>query len=197
MSKMDNRKEKKKRVLPMSNANESQDPDSAEQITLRMKNIVEFAKFSFDLEEKREQSLINQSGQMLTAFSVTSAALLMAAPVFLEYTSISRLNILISAGIVLFFMLVSMVLAVIAQWRFEYTTMMNGEELLHKIEEDPDNHVFQAQYDYQWVNQLEEIQDSKKQNNDKRYKLIRASMVMFFVAVFSLIVCSVVVWFTK
>ena len=37
---------------------------------LRMKNVFEFGKFSFELEEKREQGILNQSGQMLTAFSL-------------------------------------------------------------------------------------------------------------------------------
>ena len=59
--------------------NKMPDPDSREQTALRLKNVVEFAQFSYELEDKREQSLITQSGQMLTAFSVTSAALLMAS----------------------------------------------------------------------------------------------------------------------
>ncbi len=169
------------------------DPQSEEQITLRLKNIVEFAKFSYELEEKREQSLINQSGQMLTAFSVASATILMAVPVLIEHTCISKCMILISAGVTLALMLLSMVLAVISQWRFKYTTMMTGEELLQKVESDMDNHVYQSQYDYQWLNQLKEIQVSKKKNNDKRYRLIHASMIVFFAAVASLIICSVIV----
>lgn len=173
----------------MNVADETPDPESEEQITLRLKNIVEFAKFSYELEEKREQSLINQSGHMLTAFSIASAAILMAAPFLLEYTSLSKRMIILTAGIVIVFIVISMVLALISQWRFKYTTMMNGEELLKKVEKDVNNHVFQFQYDYQWLDQLKEIQNSKKENNDKRYKLIHASMVVFFIAVACLFVC--------
>ncbi len=190
----------KKRKSPLAQeekqsiiVDEVPNPQSVEQITLRLKNIVEFAKFSYELEDKREQSLINQSGQMLTAFSVASAALLMAVPIILEHTCVSKQLVLVSAGITLALMVLSMVFAVISQWRFQYTTMMTGEELLQKVEADMDNHVYQSQYDYQWIDQLKEIQVSKKKNNDKRYRLIHASMIVFFAAVTNLIICSVII----
>lgn len=176
-----------------NNANEQIDPQSQEQVHLRTKNMVEFAKFSYELEEKREQSLIEQSSQMLTAFSVASAALLMAVPIILDNISISKRKVLLSAGLVLFFMLISMVLAVISQWRFKYKTMMNGEELLQKVEANAESHIYQAQYDYQWIDQIKEIQESKKKNNDKRYRLIHASMIFFFVATASLLLCSLII----
>ena len=190
---------KKQRIkkLPNNNADDRIDPQSAEQISLRTQNIVEFSKFSYELEEKREQSLIEQSSQMLTAFSIASAALLMAVPIILEYTCISKCRILISAGLVLFFMLISMVLAVISQWRFKYKTMMNGDELLQKVEKNAKGHIYQAQYDYQWIDQLKEIQDSKKKNNDKRYKLIHASMIFFLIATASLLLCSLMIILLK
>lgn len=169
------------------------DPQSAEQISLRLKNIVEFAKFSYELEEKRERSLINQSGQMLTAFSVVSATLLMGVTILIDHTCIPKNMILKSAGISLALMLISMALAVISQWRFKYVTMMTGEELLQKVEADMNHHVYQSQYDYQWVDQLKEIQVSKKENNDKRYRLIHASMIFFFAAVVSLIMCPLII----
>ena len=59
-----------------------------EETSLRLKNVVELGKYSFDLEEKREQSLISQSGQILTAISLFSAGILMALPILLTYTSI-------------------------------------------------------------------------------------------------------------
>ena len=160
-----------------------------------LKNVVKFAKFSFKLEEKREQSVINQSGQMLTALSVASATILMAVPILIEHTSISKLEILISAGIVLALLLTSMTLAVLAQWRFKYVTMKTGEELLQEINKDAENHQHQHQYDSQWINQLNEIQNSKKKNNDLRCKLIIASMGAFFLAVASLILCSFIIAF--
>lgn len=160
-----------------------------------LKNVVDFAKFSYELEEKREQSVVNQSGQMLTALSVASATTLMAVQILIEHTSISKLEILISAGTVLALLLASMTLAVLAQWRFKYVTMMTGEELLQKINNDAENHQYQFQYGFQWIDQLNAIQSSKKKNNDRRCKLIIASMSAFFLAVASLIICSLVIVF--
>lgn len=172
---------------------ESPDPHSIEQETLRMEKVAEFARFSLQLEEKREQSILNQSGQMLTAFSVSSAAMLMAIPILLDYTSISPCVILLSAGIVLAFMIASMVLAVISQWRFKYKTMFNGKELLQKVEADISRHTLKPQYDYQWIDQLSMLQESKRKNNDKRCNLVIASMIAFFTAIACLIVCSFII----
>lgn len=169
------------------------DPHSIEQETLRMENVAEFARFSFKLEEKREQSVVNQAGQMLMAFSVTSAALLLATQILLDHTNTPSYMILLSVGIVLVFLLASMVLAVISQWRFKYITMFNGKELLQKIESDINCHTFQPQYDYQWIDQLSTIQASKKKNNDKRCNLIIASMIVFFAAVACLFISLFVV----
>ena len=189
MSKNKDKRKEKRSVATI----ETSDPHSIEQETLRMENVAEFARYSFQLEEKREQSILNQAGQMLMAFSVSSVAVLMATPIILDHTSIPSCMILLSAGIVLTFMLISMVLAVISQWRFHYKTMFNGKELLQKVEADISRHAFQPQYDFQWILQLSAIQESKKKNNDIRCNLIQASMIAFFVAVACLVICSVII----
>ena len=154
-----------------------------QQTELRLKNVVEMGKFSYELKEKREQSLITQSGQMLTTFSIASAAVLMALPVMLEYTYYSQKALLSAAALILLPLVASMVLAVWAQWRFKYTTMENAAELLSKIEKNADKHIYQAQYNYQWIDQLRIIQESKKELNDRRVKIIKASQICFFIAI--------------
>lgn len=171
--------------------------DSFDQEELRTRNVVEFAKFSFELEEKREQSLINQSSQMLTAFSVASAALLMTAPIILEHTCVQKNKILLLVGGALTFLLASMILAMVSQWRFKYKTMMNGDEFLKKISANKSCHVYQMHYNYQWIDQLTEIQDSKKKNNDKRRLLISYSMGVFFFAILELLVGFITLYFTR
>ena len=166
-----------------------------EQSDFCLRNVVKFAKFSYKLEEKREQSIINQSGHMLMALSIVSATISMAIPILIEHTCISVHRILISAGIILVLLLTSMALAVMAQWRFKYDTMLTGEELLQKIHKDIENHQHRFQYDFQWIDQLNAIQISKKKNNDRRCKLLIASMRAFFWAVASLIICSLIIVF--
>lgn len=153
------------------------------QTTLRLKNVVEFGRFSFELEEKREQSIIQQSSQMLTAFSIVSAVILMAIPILIENTEILPKVIIIAAALVLIPLIVSMVLSILSQWRFTYSSMLTAEELLRQAEADKEHHTFQAQYDYQWVSQLTTIQNSKKKNNDTRSNLIRASTISFLVSI--------------
>lgn len=172
---------------------ETFDPKSVEQFELRMKNVAEFAKYSFELERKREQSVVEQTGQMLTASSVTSAAVLLAVPILLEHTCVSPPIILFSSGAILVCIFVSMAFAIYSQWRFKYETLMSGMEFLLGIEADIEDYVVQAQYDYQWINQLTDIQDSKKENNDKRCRYIVISMRFFFAAIIILIVCSFII----
>lgn len=195
MSAKKGKAQKRQKINQTVSNKETPDPQSKKQITLRLKNVVDFAKFSFELEEKREQGLVNQSGQMLTAFSVVSAAILMAVQILIDCEIVSKRIILISAGVTLAPMFLSMALALLSRWRFSYVTMITGQELLQKIEANANNHVYQYQYDYQWLDQLANIQNSKKKNNDIRGILIYASMTVFFYAVASLVTCSVIIAF--
>lgn len=193
MSAKKGKAQKRQKTNQTVSNNETPDPLTKKQIDqfeFCLKNVVKFAIFSYKLEDKREQSLVNQSGQMLTAISVVSAAILMAIPILIEYKRFSQREILISAGIALAFLLLSMALALASRWRFKYVTMMTGEELLQEINKDAKNHQYQFQYDSQWINQLDAIQKSKKKNNDLKCTLIRYSMLAFFFAVASLIICS-------
>ena len=112
------------------------DRDIVGEDTLRKRNIVEIGKFSYDLEEKREQSILSQANQMMTAFSIYSAALLMVLPILIDETVIPHSRLLI-ASIHLFLPLIaSLVLAVLAQWRFSYQTMKTAQEFQEEIEAD-------------------------------------------------------------
>ena len=102
---------------------DEQDPEA-----LRMKNVREFGLFSFELEEKREQSILNQAGQMLTAFSLFSAAILMALPLVADYTNVPDGQAFCLAVVVLAPLIASLVLAILAQWRFKYQAIKNAEE---------------------------------------------------------------------
>ena len=102
--------------------------DEQDLEALRMKNVREFGLFSFELEEKREQSILNQAGQMLTAFSLFSAAILMALPLVADYTNVPDGQAFCLAVVVLAPLIASLVLAILAQWRFKYQAIKNAEE---------------------------------------------------------------------
>ena len=162
---------------------EEQQESNEETVKLLMGNVAQFGRFSFELEEKREQSLITQSGHLLSALSILSAALLMALPLLIEYTLVAKGQLLSAAGIVFAPIIVSMVLCVIAQWRYGYQTMINAKALQDKISADIGDYPTQAQYDFQWSDQLSAIQDSKKKNNDTRARLIKAAIICLLLAV--------------
>lgn len=53
-------------------------------------NALALSKLSYEAEEQREQSLINQSSQMATAFSFISAVILMLFPIITDtYSEVS------------------------------------------------------------------------------------------------------------
>lgn len=165
--------------------------DAVNEVTLRKHNIVELGKFSYDLEEKREQSILSQANQMMTAFSIYSAALLMVLPILIDNTVIPHSQLLIASILLFSPLIVSLVLAVLAQWRFSYQTMKTAQEFQEKIEADAEHYQHQAQYDDQWINQIDAIHISKKNNNDRRVKLIISSMICFLLSVGLLLVFGV------
>ena len=52
----------------------------------------EYAKFRYENELRREDSIIRQASQMQTAFSFVTAAMFMVAPIVIEY-SLSLIHI--------------------------------------------------------------------------------------------------------
>ena len=125
---------------------DEQDPEA-----LRMKNVREFGLFSFELEEKREQSILNQAGQMLTAFSIFSAAILMALPLVADYTNVPDGQAFCLAVVVLAPLIASLVLDILAQWRFKYQAIKDAEEFETELYRNRDAYKEQYAYDWQWV----------------------------------------------
>ena len=175
-----------------TNLNKSDDLPSAD---FMMKNIVQFGKFSYELEEKREQSLLAQSNNMLTAFSIFSAVLLLAIPIIIDNTTINIKQLLLCSSVIFFFLIISLILTIFSQWRYKYKTMATVGAFYAAVNSEYENYKNQAQFDSQWKEQLLQIQQSKKQNNDRRSKLIMASMVSFLFAIFSVFVSAFLLLF--
>lgn len=90
------------------------------QITAQYQYIKELATLKYDAEEKREQNLIQQSSQMQTAFSFMTAAVFAATAICIEYRGKLTLNFfLIAVSVVTFLLIVSLLLASLAQWRWK------------------------------------------------------------------------------
>jgi len=150
---------------------------------LKIKNALNFGRFSLELEEKREQSIITQSSHMLTAFSLFSAAMLMAIPIVIEQTIVPKEQVLSLAGLLFIPLVASLVLTIIAQWRYKYQTMITAEEFRDKFLHNEDEYQCQSQFDSQWIDQIAQVQQSKIGTNNRRARLIKASMICFLVSI--------------
>ena len=90
----------------------------------RSRGTVDFGKFSYNLQEKREESLINQSGKMLTAYPVTMAILTWLIPK----------TAVVSMYILFFGLTLSLIFAILAGWRFKNRRMPGIESFFEDVE---------------------------------------------------------------
>lgn len=162
---------------------------------LRLSNAVEFGRFSFELEEKREQSIITQSGHMLTAISLYSAALIMLLPLVVGLQCVSFSYLWGASATIFLPLLVGFVCTLLAQWRYKYDTVIDGKSFLQHFETDGSNSYYrdQSDFDYQWTEQLSAVQKSKIRVNDIRCNFIKAGMISFLISIAFLLVAWLVI----
>lgn len=162
-----------------------------EKYSLALENIVSLGRYSFELERAREESLIRQAGEMLTAFSVFSAAILMAIPILIDCANIDKTKLFICIGVSIVPLIVSLVLSISAQWRFKYQAMQDAKQFQELIFASIQEYQCQDQYHYQWIDQLTLMHLSIEKNNNIRAWLVKFSMGFFLGSVFFLLVSIV------
>ena len=162
-----------------------------QKISSQFHYIKELSLMKYDAEEKREQNLIQQSSQMQTAFSFMTAAVFMALPICIEYRGVLSLKFfLVSISIISVFLIASLILASIAQWRWKLESLPDIAVLKDAILNNEEweslciEHVQLAQF----VDLISKVQDHKARLNDRRVKLIMASMITFYLSVASIII---------
>ncbi len=148
---------------------------------LMLKNILELGRFSYSLQEKREESLINQADRMLTTCSLTAVLL----PLLLSKTDGLGPVILLTG------LLISFIFAVIAGWRFKSNSMPSIDVFYDEVYARWEEFKTQPAFDMQWKYHLSAIHKSKKENNDKRASCILISMVSFIlsIAIATFLIC--------
>jgi hypothetical protein len=148
-------------------------------------NVLELSKHSYELEEKREQSLINQSSQMATVFSFISAVILMLFPVIVDiFPNVPIRKLTILGSIILGLLILSLFLALLVQWRFQYQSLPAPKVILeHELsEENIDMFNTPQQRNKAYVETLEKAWQSKRSLNNRRVCFIKISMLMCFAA---------------
>ena len=169
--------------------------EQEERATMMLRNIVEMGKFSLELEDKREQSIITQAGQMLTSFSIITAVILMLIPIVFEATTYSKFHVFVALAIISIPLLISFVAALTAQWRFKYESMQNIEEIYNAVFQDHESYPDENSFRMQWIEQIKNVSKSKSKINDRRVALVMVSMWAFFVAIILSIILAAVIIF--
>lgn len=169
--------------------------NGADKVTPQYKHIKELSQLKYDAEEKREQSLIQQASQMQTVFSFVTAAVFMAVPVCIQYRGeLSLKFFFLSISLITAFILFSLVLASIAQWRWKTKTFPDIDVIKKTVIENPEWEKFLCEYYRidQWINLVAIVQKEKARLNDRRVKLIIASMICFFCSVITTVISFIV-----
>lgn len=153
------------------------------QATELYRHVKELGILKYEAELKREDSLIQQSSHMQTAFAFVSAAIFMAFPIILEYRGNLSLDffVLVISSIILF-LLISLVTASGAQFRRKFDDFPDIEEIEKHVEENWESVLEESQRLKQYVELLGTVQKSRAKGNDSRILLIRISMWSFMVS---------------
>ena len=145
--------------------------------------IIKIGKFSFELEEKREQSLIMQSGHMLTGFSIISVMLLAVIPILLDYTKISNKTVFLLLGIPLLCLVIGLLFAIAAQWRYDIHDLGDLESTYELIMNGP-----LVDVNKWWLANLNYIYKKRLDLNEKRAKSMILSTAFFGISILTILI---------
>lgn len=167
--------------------------NDTKEIENLLEHIEELSKYSYELEKDREDSLLQQSGRMLEAFSVYTAAMGILLSVVLQYIPVlPKKFIFIATGIIGLFLTISLILTILAQWRYKYVTLPLPKEIYKHVHDNYKPFLNNINQSKHYNELLNEVQESKKKNNDFRVKLIKGSMTFFFFGIIAFIISTIV-----
>lgn len=156
------------------------DNNTAKEITLFE---CEMAKIKYESELRREDSIIQQSGHMQTAFSFSTAALLMIAPIAVDYRGCLSLTFFLvafsSITLVLFF---SLFATTMAQRRKAQDLFPDSSDQIKYIEDNEKLFATEEQRNKYLAKSYADVQLSLTENNRNRVKWVQYSMRAFYIA---------------
>lgn len=145
----------------------------------------------YEAELRREESIIRQSSNMQSSIAFVSAALFVIAQIAVEYKGKISFGYLMLVFLsIILFLLLSLVFATVAQYRWKsdgYPMITDFKKTVFENYDSMCNEKSRLNY---LVEQYEIFQNSLNEVNNKRSKFVRISMLMFFISIF---LCAV--WF--
>lgn len=156
------------------------------------RHVKELAQMKYESELRREDSLIQQSSHMQTAFSFITAAVFMAAPILIDNRgdNLSLGFFFVAFSTIIACMLVSLITASLAQRRFLKESFMNIPDIEQFVSDAYKQTLKESEQLKQWVQVVGDVQVSLEKVNNRRVKLIRISMFSFFVSI-----AFIVMWY--
>ena len=156
------------------------------------RHVKELAQMKYESELRREDSLIQQSSHMQTAFSFITAAVFMAAPILIDNRgdNLSLSFFFAAYSTVTACLLMSLITASLAQRRFLKESFMNIPDIEQFVSDTYKQTLKESEQLKQWVQVVGDVQVSLEKVNNRRVKLIRISMFSFFVSI-----AFIVMWY--
>ena len=150
---------------------------------------IQLAKQSYECEEKREASMISHATRLIEVLSFLMAGIGVVVSPILEYVErIPKKYIFVVLSLVLFIIMISLILLIIAQWRYSYQTFPLPNEIYENIKSDFDNYKEKEVQCDSYINLLSKIQKCKKENSDKRNNFIRVASILLLVSIAIIII---------
>lgn len=182
--------------MQQQNNSKSQKKDRSEEIDDIDDNLFLFLEelsiMKYNSEIQRQDSLIKQSSQMQTMFSIITAAIFMVVPIMIEYRGQIKINYIFSAiSTIIFCMLLSLVTSSLAQLRYKYAMLDDIEILNEGIAENYETFKCSKVRIQHKVDILSVIQKRLTLVNDKRAFFISISFYFFYASI-----VLIVIWFT-
>lgn len=160
------------------------DSDSNQAIESEFNYLVTFSKLILENEEKRENSLIQQSSHMLTAISFMSASILIIAEIVFNLAQTISKNVLLCVfSSIIFFLLLSFILTTIAQYRYKRADFPDIETLYNYVKTKSDAFVSDAQQSKYFVETLSTIQKSYASINERRRMFLNISTNFLYITI--------------
>ena len=171
-----------------------QEVDNNSEATLLY--LAEMCKDIYNTEVERESSILQQASNMQSAFSFVTAGLFVIAQIVSDHRG-GRLTpfwVLIGFGIITLLLMLSLVSATIAQRRYPKNGPPTIELLLEEINKN--NSVVNMQYARTrhkfTIKQFGAYHYSLKKVNDKRIFWIKVSMFLFYLALGSSLLVTII-----
>lgn len=141
---------------------------------------------TFDEETARRQSMLDTSNRLLTCDSIISVALISILPIMLDQlpdgNELSSAVVIIFSFLALAFVIASLGVGVIAQYRFAYRALNTPRELEEGIRASAPRLKTKYQIAWQYSNTLDDVQTSLVRLNDRLGRCNKIALILLGIA---------------